>query len=175
MKFRFCGGRDCPDWLLAEVSTVSRLTSIKAKLVCSKVCQALITDKKEDEVPDPVKLASLTADAKFTEADVQATVVALNFILASSAKYDCEAEAVISELQQLGLPKEHSSAIGKVFVDNKSALRSRLKQKSLKISGDVEITDWSIQCIVASSSDSSSAPYSAEKDKFVRLKLQSRY
>ena len=90
MKFRFCGGRDCPDWLLAEISTISRLTSIKAKLVCMKVVQALIAVQKEDQVPDPDKLASLTADAKLSLADIQATVAALNFILTSAAKYFCK-------------------------------------------------------------------------------------
>ena len=66
MKFRFCGGRDCPDWLLAEISTLSRLTSIKAKIVCSRVSQALIARDKEGQIPDPEKLSTLTADAKFS-------------------------------------------------------------------------------------------------------------
>ena len=174
MKFRFCGGRDCPDWLLAEISTLSRLTSIKAKLVCIKVCQSLVSDKKEDQVPDPVKLAALTADAKFSVADVQATVAALNFMLTSAAKYDCDVDPVISELQQLGLPKEHSLTIGKVFGDNKTALRTRLKEKSLKISGNTDVVDWSIQRVLASSSSSVSVP-SSDNDNFVRLKIQSRY
>ena len=174
MKFRFCGERDCPDWLLAEISTLSRLSSIKAKLVCIKVCQALISDKKEDQVPDQAKLSSLTADAKFSEADIQATVAALNFILTSAAKHDCDVDPVVSELQQLGLPKEHSSTIGKVFGDNKAALRDRLKEKSLKISGGVNVVDWSVQCILASSNSSSPVSSSTE-DHFVRLKLESRY
>ena len=42
MKFRFCGDQDCPDWLLAEMSTLSRLTSIKTKLVTAQVVQSLI-------------------------------------------------------------------------------------------------------------------------------------
>ena len=145
MKFRFCGGRDCPDWLLAEISTISRLTSIKAKLVCSRVSQALITHKKEDQIPDPEKLSTLTADAKFSVADVHATVAALNFILTSAAKYDCDVDSVISELQRLGLPKEHSSTIGKVFGDNKNALRDRLKEKSLKISGNRFLSHYQIR------------------------------
>ena len=174
MKFRFCGGRDCPDWLLAEISTLSRLTSIKAKLVCSRVCQALIAPDKKDQIPDPEKLSTLTADAKFSSADINATAAALNFILTSAAKYDCDVESVISELQQLGLPKEHSSTIGKVFGDNKGALRDRLKEKSLKISGNVNVLDWSVQRIVGSSS-SSDPTLSSNEDQFVRLKLESRY
>ena len=173
MKFRFCGGRDCPDWLLAEITTISRLTSIKAKLVCMKVVQALIAVDKEEQVPDPDKLASLTADAKLSLADIQATVAALNFILTSAAKYDCDVESVVSELQQLGLPKEHSSTIGKVYGDNKSGLRDRQKEKSLKIGGNVKVVDWSIEQILGSS-DSSGPGSNMNESSVVRLSLESR-
>ena len=173
MKFRFCGGRDCPDWLLAEITTLSRLTSIKAKLVCMKVVQALIAVRKEEQVPDPDKLASLTADAKLTLADIQAVVAALNFILTSAAKYDCDVESVVSELQQLGLPKEHSATIGKVFGDNKLGLRNRQKEKSLKIGGNFKVADWSIEKILSSSAQS--GPDSNKiNNNIVKLKLESR-
>jgi hypothetical protein len=42
MKFLFCGGQDCPDWLLAEMSTLSRLTSVKTRLIANQVVQALM-------------------------------------------------------------------------------------------------------------------------------------
>jgi hypothetical protein len=42
MKFRFCGEQDCPDWLLAEMTTLSRLTSVKTKLTTAQVIQAII-------------------------------------------------------------------------------------------------------------------------------------
>lgn len=41
----------------------------------------------------------------------QAAVAALEHILKSAAKYDCDAGKLESELQQLGLPKEHSSSL----------------------------------------------------------------
>ena len=37
MRFRFRGGGDCPDWVLAEISTISKLSSVKLKLVCVQV------------------------------------------------------------------------------------------------------------------------------------------
>ena len=173
MKFRFCGGRDCPDWLLAEISTISRLTSIKAKLVCMKVVQALIAAQKEDQVPDPDKLASLTADAKLSLADIQATVAALNFILTSAAKHDCDVESVVSELQQLGLPKEHSSTIGKVYGDNKLGIRNRQKEKSLKIGGNFRIANWYVEKTLSSSAEIG-PDKSINDTSIVKLKLESR-
>ncbi len=43
MKFRFCGDQDCPDWLLAEMTTLSRLTSVKTRLVAAQIVQAILT------------------------------------------------------------------------------------------------------------------------------------
>jgi len=174
MKFRFCGGRDCPDWLLAEISTISRLTSIKTKLICGQVSQALMAEKKQDQVPDHDKLTKLTSDAKFSVADIQATIAALNFILTSAAKYDCDVESVISELLQLGLPKEHSTTIGKVFGERKGLLRDRLQQKSLKISGDMKIANWSVQQVAASSLSNTIPKPSAKEKIYIRLEVESR-
>ena len=175
MKFRFCGGRDCPDWLLAEISTISRLTSIKTKLICGQVSQALIAEKKQDQVPDHDKLTKLTSDAKFSVADIQATIAALNFILTSAAKYDCDVESVINELQQLGLPKEHSTTIGKVFGERKVVLRDCLQQKSLKISGEMQIANWSVQHVAASSLSNTITKPSAKENIYIRLEVESRY
>ncbi|TKS73489.1 COMM domain-containing protein 4 [Collichthys lucidus] len=77
-RFRFCGDLDCPDWVLAEISTLAKLYD---------------------------KVAKLTADAKFESGDIKASVAVLSFILSSAAKHDVDSESLSSELQQLGLPK----------------------------------------------------------------------
>ncbi|RZB41623.1 COMM domain-containing protein 4, partial [Asbolus verrucosus] len=41
-KFRFCGEADCPDWILAEINTLSRLSSVKLKLLSQIVVQGII-------------------------------------------------------------------------------------------------------------------------------------
>lgn len=84
MKFRFNGGQDCPDWVLAEIATLSRLTSIKTRLLAGAVC-----DNIQMKLPDEDLLArgiQLTADAKFESCnDIKACIAALSFILVASS------------------------------------------------------------------------------------------
>uniref|UniRef100_A0A2K5QJ70 COMM domain containing 4 n=1 Tax=Cebus imitator TaxID=2715852 RepID=A0A2K5QJ70_CEBIM len=40
--FRFCGDLDCPDWVLAEISTLAKMSSVKLRLLCSQVLKELL-------------------------------------------------------------------------------------------------------------------------------------
>ncbi|XP_063495103.1 COMM domain-containing protein 4 isoform X5 [Symphalangus syndactylus] len=100
-RFRFCGDLDCPDWVLAEISTLAKMSSVKLRLLCSQVLKELLGQGIDYE-----KILKLTADAKFESGDVKATVAVLSFILSSAAKHSVDGESLSSELQQLGLPKE---------------------------------------------------------------------
>ncbi|XP_042198949.1 COMM domain-containing protein 4 isoform X2 [Callorhinchus milii] len=105
MRFRFCGDLDCPDWVLAEISTLAKISSVKMKLLCVQVLKELLGEGIDYE-----KITKLTADAKFDSSDVKATIAVLSFILSSAAKYSVDGESLSSELQQLGLPKELKQA-----------------------------------------------------------------
>ncbi|XP_060149967.1 COMM domain-containing protein 4 isoform X2 [Globicephala melas] len=100
MRFRFCGDLDCPDWVLAEISTLAKISSVKLRLLCSQVLKDLLGQGIDYE-----KILKLTADARFESGDVKATVAVLSFILSSAAKHSVDGESLSSELQQLGLPK----------------------------------------------------------------------
>ncbi|XP_029766599.1 COMM domain-containing protein 4 [Terrapene carolina triunguis] len=41
LRFRFCGDLDCPDWVLAEISTLAKISSVKLKLICGQVLKDL--------------------------------------------------------------------------------------------------------------------------------------
>uniref|UniRef100_A0ACB8E531 COMM domain-containing protein 4 n=1 Tax=Sphaerodactylus townsendi TaxID=933632 RepID=A0ACB8E531_9SAUR len=104
MRFRFCGDLDCPDWVLAEISTLAKISSVKLKLICAQVLKDLLGEGIDYE-----KILKLTSDAKLESGDVKATIAVLNFILSSAAKHNVDSESLSSELQQLGLPKGESS------------------------------------------------------------------
>ena len=37
MRFRFCGGEDCPDWLLAEISSLAAVSVVKVRQLTAEV------------------------------------------------------------------------------------------------------------------------------------------
>ena len=66
------------------------------------------------------------------EHGAEAVVAAVRWILESAAGAGVTSNILDSELQQLGLPKEHATAITKVYTDQQDALKQHLKDASLK-------------------------------------------
>ncbi|XP_045388529.1 COMM domain-containing protein 4 isoform X1 [Lemur catta] len=148
MRFRFCGDLDCPDWVLAEISTLAKISSVKLRLLCSQVLKELLGQGIDYE-----KILKLTTDAKFESGDVKATVAVLSFILSSAAKHSVDGESLSSELQQLGLPKgtclcpshhlrlqetfilpaEHAASLCRCYEEKQSPLQEHLRACSLRL------------------------------------------
>uniref|UniRef100_A0A5F8HFH5 COMM domain containing 4 n=1 Tax=Monodelphis domestica TaxID=13616 RepID=A0A5F8HFH5_MONDO len=138
MRFRFCGDLDCPDWVLAEISTLAKISSVKLKLICSQVLKDLLGQGIDFE-----KILKLTADAKFESGDVKATVAVLSFIISSAAKHSVDSESLSSELQQLGLPKEHASGLCRSYEEKQGPLQESLRGSSLRLSR-LESVGWRV-------------------------------
>ncbi|NWR49718.1 COMD4 protein, partial [Regulus satrapa] len=145
-RFRFCGDLDCPDWVLAEISTLAKISSVKLKLICAQVLRDLLGEAIEYD-----KILKLTSDAKLESGDVKATIAVLSFILSSAAKHNVDSESLSSELQQLGLPKaEHASGLCRSYEEKQSPLQDRLRACSLRLSqlGSVR---WRVDYTLSSS------------------------
>ncbi|NWW70102.1 COMD4 protein, partial [Climacteris rufus] len=145
-RFRFCGDLDCPDWVLAEISTLAKISSVKLKLICAQVLRDLLGEAIEYE-----KILKLTSDAKLESGDVKATIAVLSFILSSAAKHNVDSESLSSELQQLGLPKaEHATGLCRSYEEKQSSLQDRLRACSLRLSqlGSVR---WRVDYTLSSS------------------------
>ncbi|XP_028306967.1 COMM domain-containing protein 4 isoform X1 [Gouania willdenowi] len=145
MRFRFCGDLDCPDWVLAEISTLAKISSVKMKLLCAQVMKDLLGEGIDYE-----KVSKLTADAKFESGDIKASIAVLAFILSSAAKHDVDSESLSSELQQLGLPKEHTTGLCKSYEDKHTALQDKLRETSLRL-GRLEEVSWRVDYTLSSS------------------------
>ncbi|KAG5273543.1 hypothetical protein AALO_G00152520 [Alosa alosa] len=145
MRFRFCGDLDCPDWVLAEISTLAKLSSVKMKLLCVQVLKDLLEDGIDYD-----KVEKLTTDAKFEMGDIKASIAVLSFILTSAAKHDVDSESLSSELQQLGLPKEHTTGLCKSYEDKHTALQDKLRESSLRL-GRLESVSWRVDYTLSSS------------------------
>ncbi len=78
----------------------------------------------------------------------------MHFIVANAAKHDLDESSLVQEIQQLGLPKENSEAVGKLFREKKDAMRERFAMDSYTVSKLLK-TDWRIDTVIASSVASS--------------------
>ena len=145
MRFRLFGDLDCPDWILADIVLLSRLTSIKLKLLAKQVVENIVQKTLDFE-----KCQRLSADAKFKDGDVKACINTLRHILVSAGRNDVADEVLSHELQQLGLPKEHTSMLCSVYLENAALIQERLRAESLRIN-PVQDMQWRVEEAVGSS------------------------
>ncbi|KAF5286117.1 hypothetical protein FQA39_LY16400 [Lamprigera yunnana] len=139
MRFRFCGNGDCPDWVLAEINTLSRLSSLKLKSLATIVVQGLL-----DSSLEIVKAEKIFNDSRLdADVDLKACVACISYIISSTIRYNCDHAALFSELQQLGLPREHSLSLKKVVAEYAEALTTSFKSSSLCVN---RLQDAVINC-----------------------------
>uniref|UniRef100_A0A8C4MFG3 COMM domain containing 4 n=1 Tax=Equus asinus TaxID=9793 RepID=A0A8C4MFG3_EQUAS len=112
---------------LGAVPRAGGPSSVKLRLLCSQVLKELLGQGIDYE-----KILKLTADARFESGDVKATVAVLSFILSSAAKHSVDGESLSSELQQLGLPKEHAASLCRCYEEKQSPLQEHLRASSLR-------------------------------------------
>jgi len=141
MRFRFCGGEDCPDWLLAEIASLAAVSVVKVRQLTAEACQLL----SEDKQIRPERLEALVADTKLQPKEVAALITAVHWIVHGGARDALEYQVLGDELQQLGMPKEHAGAIARVYRDRRDGLLKSLKQRSLRLSHLESIQWWHLQ------------------------------
>jgi len=140
MRFRFCGGEDCPDWLLAEIASLAAVSVVKVRQLTAEACQLL----SEDKQIQPERLEALVADTKLQPKEVAALITAVHWIVHGGARDALEYQVLGDELQQLGMPKEHAGAIARVYRDRRDGLLKSLRQRSLRLS-HLESIQWHLQ------------------------------
>lgn len=67
-----------------------------------------------------------------TNIDLKACIACLTFIITSATRFGCDQSALHSELQQLGLPREHSTSIKRVVDENANDLAVKFRAASLR-------------------------------------------
>lgn len=65
--------------------------------------------------------------------DTKSAFSCVRFLLLSAVRFSIGKDVFSIELQQLGLPREHSLALGKVLDEHSASLKENLKFKSLTI------------------------------------------
>jgi len=99
---------------------------------------------------DYAKVAKLTSDAGFEASEIKAAVAALENVLINAAKYNCDDVVLENELQQLGLPREHTVSLCRPYKEQKESLRESLAARTLKLPG-LESVKWRVEATLGSS------------------------
>lgn len=82
--------------------------------------------------------------------DSKSAFSCVRFLLLSAVRFNISKDVFSIELQQLGLPREHSLALGKVLDEHSASLREHLKGKSLTMNelSDVKFKESEgIECV----------------------------
>ena len=128
MRFRFLGGSDAPDWLLAEVSVLSKMSSVRMKLIARQIVQQLSGHAIAYD-----KIAKLTSSTRMQlePSDIKALIAALHFVYASAVRWAVEGVVLARELEQLGLPKDVCTAMVKEYDVARDELRQHMTSQTL--------------------------------------------
>lgn len=133
-RFKFCGEGDCPDYILAIIhSNLCGLSSVKLKVFASNVVRVILSEQPIDEQKFADTFAGSIDDSK-------SAYYCVRFLLLSAVRFGIAKDVFSIELQQLGLPREHSLALGKVLDENSASLKNHLKDKSLTINELSEVS-----------------------------------
>jgi len=130
MRFTFCGDQDCPDWVLAQIGEIAKLSAIRLKQLCSQVILVTLSEQGlEDEV-----MQKMIDNLKLKQPDIVAIISALEWIFVGGAKNRVEHNKLQEELEQLGTPREHASVLSRIYRDSRDQLTVFLQKKSLRLS-----------------------------------------
>nr|CAD2166341.1 unnamed protein product [Meloidogyne enterolobii] len=116
MKFHFNGGLDCPEWVLSQISRISKISLNEFKELCSKIVENF--ENKTDRWEE-MKFSFNDNSANGLRIS-KAIIATLSFILEKATKYDCEKDDLEAEMLQLGLPAEHT----KILLENYNKIKN---------------------------------------------------
>lgn len=121
-RFEFCGGLDCPDWILAQLYYASNVNLPEFELICQNVVESIKLDGNLDEVSLFNQIEQLRRindnNDGFDIDDTRALFAAINFIITNTCIYQITSKTVCDELEQLGLTREHCSMLGQFLSED---------------------------------------------------------
>jgi hypothetical protein len=144
MKFKFCGNIDCPDWIITEITFLTKISTIKLRIICNNLINSFLNDYKNLK-----EIKKSLEEMNFSDEEATIIISVIEFIIKNSAKFDVEDIVLNQELQQLGLPQENADSISKVFKNQKENLRKKLKADIFEFN-KIESIDYKINYILSS-------------------------
>ena len=143
MKFKFCGNIDCPEWLISEITFLTKLTTIKLRIISNNLINYILTNSNNIN-----NITNILEEMNFSENESHIIISLLEFIIKNAAKFDVEDLVLNQELQQLGLPLENADCISKVYKNQKENLKNRLKNDIFTFN-KIKSVDYKISYVLA--------------------------
>ena len=146
MRFDFCGNVDCPEWVLAEVALLNKVSAIKLKLICGQIL------KKIGQQPgfEPDKLSKLFRDQKFEAEESKVCIALIEFVLRQSAKHCINEKQLSKDLLQMGVAIENANTLVKHYTDQMENLQRALRSESMRVSS-VQDVQYGVSYLMATS------------------------
>jgi len=144
MRFKFCGELDAPDWILKEIAIISKISSLRVRMIVQQIINQLLGGTIEYD-----KVLKFVAEANFEASDIRASLAALNFIVSNAARFDCDDTVLATELAQLGMPKEHCDSLCKPYKENRARLKAKFAEQLLRLP-KIDSLDWRVDVILTS-------------------------
>ncbi len=143
MKFKFCGNHECPEWILSEIVILSKISSIKLR-----VLSGYIVAKIKGAHYDIAKLEKLCLDGGLTAAETKSALAVIEFVIRGAAKFQVDDAEMLKEIEQLGLPHECSESLVKAMSKDREALVAATKNSVLRLSKPLGV-DYEVAFAVA--------------------------
>lgn len=136
MKFYFCGGADCPEWVLSEIVLLNQISAVRLRLFVSQIIKKLtdVTRKEEAASFEESKAVKYLEQANFNEDQTQSVFSLIDFILSNAACFRVDEAVLLKELQQLGLAIENSEALVRPFKSNYDTLVQSQELRMMRVS-----------------------------------------
>ena len=113
MRFEFCGNIDCPEWVLAEIALVNRMSAVKLKIILSQVVKKICGSAFDQE-----KMQKLCRDSKMDPEETKCVLAIIEFVMAQASKHDVTDTVLNKDLLQMGVAIENANAVSKAYSDN---------------------------------------------------------
>jgi len=143
MKFKFCGNIDLPEWLISEITFLTKLSAIRLRMLCNNISNFIVNNGKNYK-----DIQKSLDDMNFSENEGKIIFSLIDFILRNSIKFDIAENILNNELQQLGLPQENADAITKIYKSNKENLKNKLKEEIFSFN-QIKDVNYKISYILA--------------------------
>jgi len=139
MKFKFCGDADSPDWVLAEISQLSVLSSDQFIEISHQVIGQMVSGVLEYD--------ELKSIFKSSTENLMGAIAAIHFIVYNAVKNDVDENNLYQEIQQLGLSIENAEALSNFYQETRGFISEKLSLNSFRINKLVGI-DWRVDEVV---------------------------